>query len=515
MKKLAKILVSALLAVTMCLIVGCDLSGGGSSTKPDPDPTPEVKTVEGNYTLTQKSVSSIDITDRFLSNVINFEKGAVSWTEITMAGREVQNGTYTVANNKVMIKIGLKTYEFETDEDFSKLEFSGKINRKTVIMNYVKNDMYKEPSDLGAVDFKGELFGDDINENFYNYCPTVIMEGRFMHIWYCSNKDSGNVTDYIAYRKGTLHDDGKWSFSEKSLVLEHGAQGEWDCRHVCDPTVVKGEFNYNNEKYGYLMAYLGCASSNVTVNEVGIAIAKSPEGPWIKPALINPVADYYKDFDLSRTDPSLNAGKPEATCWGYGQPSLLSVDKKGTVILFYSAGVTTGTFTNAEMWNFSDINNPVRLNKLMVSNKNITNSAGGQDVINNADFAYDPQTGRLYCIKEDFPYPTQNGTNWITGSNTIFYVDIGKTEILGSRLFENYQYSWTMLGKVDSGSTGFKRNHNMGIVTDAYGYLTDSMQIPVVYTMAQTSDEYPDWNKGGQWPSLHTYRLHGIMIEVE
>lgn len=512
MKKLTRIFVAVMVTIAMCLSVGCDLNGGSNDTPP----TPTTQSAEeGNYTLTEKTIASLDVTSKFLSNVINLKDGAVTWTEITMSGKNVQTGTYTLASGKVTVKIGLKSYEFTTDNNFSKLEFSGKINRKNVVMNYVKNEQYVEPSDLGSVDFKGELFGDDINENFYNYCPTIIMEGRTMHIWYCSNKDSGNVTDYVAYRKGTLHDDGKWSFSEKSLVLEHGETGEWDSRHVCDPSVIKGEFKYNGETYNYLMAYLGCFTSNVTKNEVGIAIAKSPEGPWVKPASINPVANFFNDYGLSRTDLDSNVDNSANNSWGYGQPSLVSVDKKGTVMLFYSAGVPTGTFTNVEMWNFSNLNNPERIKRINVSNKNITNSSGGSDVINNADFCYDPQTGRLYCVKEDFGYPTSDGINWISGSNTVFYTDIGKTETVGSRLFEDDQYSWVMVGKIDSGATGYKRNHNMGIVTDAYGYMLDSSELPVVYTMSELPSKYPDWNKGGQWPALHTYRLHGIMIEIE
>lgn len=515
MKNLAKIMLAVILCLSLFTAVGCDLSGNGSSTKPTPDPKPDVATADGTYTLVEKTVAGLDVTERFLSNVITLKDGAVTWTEITMSGSEVQNGTYTDKNNVVSVKIGLKTYEFATDEDFSKLEFSGKINRKNVVMNYQRNDDFVFSADTGDVAFTGELFGDDINENFYNYCPTVIMEGRTMHIWYCSNKVSGNVTDYVAYRKGTLHDDGKWSFSDKKIVLEHGEAGEWDSRHVCDPTVVKGEFDYNGERYNYLMAFLGCLTSNNTKNEVGIAVAKSPEGPWIKPQGLNPVADFYSDFGLSRTDSSLNADITANNSWGYGQPSLISADKRGQVILFYSAGVPTGTFTNAELWDFSDLNNPSRLNKLMVSNKNITNASGGSDVINNADFTYDPQTGRLYCVKEDFGYPTDSGITWIAGSNTVFYVDIGKTDVVGSRLFVDYQYSWTMAGKIDSGSTGFKRNHNMGIVTDEYGYMLDSLRLPVIYTMSMTPQDFPDWNLGGQWPALHTYRLHGIMLDIE
>lgn len=507
--------VSLLLTVAMLatLFVGCVTQPPVPTEAPTEQmPTEAPEDAVLYYTLTKKTVGGVDITARFLLSLLTLADGKAVWTEITANGTETQEGTYEISDNIISVRIGLKTYEFTTDESKSTLEFSGKINRKNVVMQYVKDENFAFSDDKGDVVFTDELFGDDINENFYNYCPSVMIEGRTMHIWYCSNEKSGNVTDYVAYRKGTLHDDGKWTFSEKKLVLGPGANGTWDCRHVCDPSVVKGEFQYNGTQYNYLMAYLGCLTSDCTRNEVGIALAQNPEGPWVKPENINPIADFHADYDLSRT--GSNSGKPAHTYWGYGQPSLVSVDEKGQVILFYAAGTPTGTYTIAELWDLSNVNAPVEKHSLMVSNKGITNSSGGSDVINNADFAYDPQTGRLYCIKEDFPYPNSDGINWIPSSNSIFYVEIGKGDALGTRIFEDYNYTWTMAGKIDSGATGYKRNHNCAIVTDAYGRITDSLCLSFVYTMSLLPAEFPDWSAGGQWPALHTYRLHGFTLDI-
>ncbi len=468
---------------------------------------------QGWYTLKLKTISGINVTDTFLTNAIHLYEGKADWYQITLSGTELSQGTYTAENGTVTVKIGLKTYAFTTDGNYSYLTYQGKINRKSVVMNYDKNSLFAFSQDKGQVNFSDELFGDDIEKNFYNYCPTAIIEDRTMHVWYCSNKDDGNVTDHVAYRKGTLHDDGRWTFGDKQLVLEHGTSGQWDSRHVCDPTVVKGVFKNGTETYNYMMAFLGCLTSNNTKNEVGVAFAKSPEGPWVKYG-DNPIADFYADYSLSRTDSSANSEIAANSSWGYGQPSLISADKNGKVILFYSAGVPTGTFTVAELWDFGNIQTPVRLNKLMVSNKGITNASGGQDVINNADFAYDAQRNRLYCIKEDFPYPTGNGINWIAGTNSVFYVDLGEGKGVADRIFEDYNYTWTMAGTLNEAMTGFKRNHNAGLLTDAYGQLTDSTRLAVLYTMSKTPEDFPDWSHGGQWPALHTYRIHGITIEL-
>ena len=125
---------------------------------------------------------------------------------------------------------------------------------------------------------KGE---DKTMEYFYNYCPTIFEEDGVRHIYYCANKKHGNVTDYVAYRKGVKDETGRFIYSDIQYVLEP-TENSWDSRHVCDPSVVKGEFTYNQENYNYLMAYLGCVTSDNTSNEVGLAVSKSPEGPWIK-----------------------------------------------------------------------------------------------------------------------------------------------------------------------------------------------------------------------------------------
>lgn len=31
---------------------------------------------------------------------------------------------------------------------------------------------------------------------------------------------------------------------------------------------------------------------------------------------------------------------------------------------------------------------------------------------------------------------------------------------------------------------------------------------------ADLAESYPDWALGGQWPSLHTYRIHGAFFDI-
>ncbi len=467
------------------------------------------KLKNGYYLLEEKQEKGLNITGSYIFNAILVEDDCLTWYEVDYTGKKVQTGTITITNQTVSLNIGLKKYDFSANEDYTTLKFNNKINRVETAMTYTYQKDFKAPIDTGSTNFEDELFGDDINENFYNYCPSVMIEnGTTMHIWYCSNKDSGRVVDHIAYRKGTLTSDGKWTFGEKEFVLEPTSD-TWDKAHVCDPTVIKGNFNYNGEDYHYLMAYLGCATTNVTVNEVGVAVSKNPNGPFIKIDELNPIANFNQAIiEHGNTDDWKKS-------WGYGQPSLVSIDKAGKIMLFYTAGTPKSTHTVCEEWDLSNLNNPIRLSSNNLSPIGVTNAVGGADSINNADFAYDPATNRLICIKEDFPYPTNGETNWITGSNTLMYMELDENEETPMHtLATNTSKTWIVFGNISKNSTGYERNHNAGLVTDEYGWVLSSTKIGVVYTMSMLRTDYPDWNGSGQWPALHTYRLHGIVLDL-
>ncbi len=490
---------SAILTIACCF-AGCNLFNDPEGNEGNEgNEGVEIGTL-GFYVLDGKTVQGNEIGGEYLFNCISLQEGGEAvWYETDFSGRTEKTGTFTVSENTVTVTIGVRPYEFVYNDETGTMTFTGKINRQNVVMRYVYDEDYSLPATTtSGVAFTDELFGEDLNENFYNYCPTIIMEGNdTMHVWYCSNKDSGNVTDYIAYRKGTLNGAGKWEFSERQLVLEHGEEGEWDGRHVCDPTVIQGAFQKGNQTYSYLMAFLGCKTGNNQYNEVGLAVAKSPEGPWEKLEDMNPVANFYEsDLFVEGT-------------WGFGQPSLLSVNEKGKVLLFYAGGALQ-THTYVEEWDLSNLNNPQKLRSAQINERGVVNTSGGTDCINNADFAYDPVLGRLYCLKEDFPYPTDGGVNWITGSNTLMYLEVGNNFDL---LFGNEVYTWSVCGQLTSG-TGHARNHNAGIVTNSFGCLTNPYRVPVLYTAAKLLTEFPDWELGGQWPSLHTYRIHGISFDV-
>lgn len=485
--------------VGMAAFAACD-------QPPEEEPGEEETAVcEGWYVLDGKTVQGVDVTEEYLYNCIYFHEGVASWYEIDYSGMSEKSGAYTADETSVVIEIGVRTYSFSFDAQKNEIAFSGKINKQNVVMNYRFDKNFYLPVTENGATFTEELFGESKEENFYNYCPSVMMEGNnVMHVWYCTNLESGIVRDYVGYRKGTLNASGKWEFSEKKIALSPDPDADkWDGKHTCDPSVVKGDFSMNGERYSYLMAYLGCKAGDV--NSVGIALSKTPEGPYIKVQSLNPIANYFTSDDY------VDDGN---YYWGYGQPCVISSDGAGKVLLFYSKGTSKKTCTQVEEWDLSDLGSPQKLRSAEVREKNVVNASGGSDCINNADFSYDPATGRLYCIKEDFPYPSDDtGVTWLTGANTLMYADLGDRGF--DLLFDSAEiYSWNVCDSLSADGKTYVRAHNFGIVTDPFGRLVNPLRVPVLYTVSEAASAYPDWSLNGQWPALHTYRIHGYVFEV-
>lgn len=335
--------------------------------------------------------------------------------------------------------------------------------------------------------------------NKYNYCPSYFIEDNIAHVYYCTNKDEGNVTDYVGYRKGEVVNN-KVKYSDNSqYVLTHGEMGSWDSRHACDPSVVKGEFKYHGEEYNYLMAYLGCVPSDCTQNETGIAVSKTPDGPWIKcdfkedgVTKINPIVP-FSDFSCNETS------------WGTGQPSLVSVDKKGRVLLFTTVGATNGTFTNLREYDFSDIDNYKLLReRVSINIDGIRGSTGSASFINNADFGYDEVNKRIIMSKPRQFFGTDGKSpSFIADTIDVYYIDDTEGSEIGDVLFagKNTTKIWKLIGSVNESLTGFLRNHNTGLVTDEYKRIDSSSPLGVLFTRG-------DEDRGGQWSYLSTYRLY-------
>ncbi len=337
---------------------------------------------------------------------------------------------------------------------------------------------------------------------FYNYCPSVFIENNKQYVYYCTNKDEGNVTDYIGYREGTISDD-KINYTDVQYTLEHGSLGNWDSRHACDPSVIKGKFQFHGENYSYLMAYLGCITSDCTLNDTGIAVSKTPNGPWVK-------CDFKTD-GTTKINPVVSCEELGITgnLWGTGQPSLVSVDGEGRVLLFTTIGAASGTYTNLREYDFSNIDEYVKIReRTKITTVGIRAGRTGADIINNADFAYDVESRRILMVKGRQPFGSDNKSPGIVADTLdVYYIDDTEGTNVGDVLFagNNTDKQWKLIASIGQNETGFLRNHNAGLITDEYGHYIDNGRIGVAFTR---SDE----GQSSNWSYLCTYRIYATSV---
>lgn len=318
---------------------------------------------------------------------------------------------------------------------------------------------------------------DDV-EGIYNYCPSPVqIDEETMYIFYCANSWPGLVIDDIYARKGSLVN-GRWQFGEKFRVLEPSRIG-WDNIHVCDPDVIKGEFRYKDETYSWMMVYLGCDLHYCYHNQIGVAFAKDITGPYIKYDK-NPLITYDEPYH-----------------WGAGQACLMSLDGKGKFRILYTQSVHEYArhYTNVRtFWrdvDLSDADHPIVGEEVVMHEGGVMNYGGkGEVAVFNPTVAWDREN--------DIYYLTREGTPFDRGRTPDFISSYTQVLAISRKDFERNEGGWRTVYNIGKLDTGYERNHNAGIVKDAYGSLCKEGVLPVVVTVSEIQDQDFLW----------TYRIH-------
>ena len=319
---------------------------------------------------------------------------------------------------------------------------------------------------------------------FYTYAPSVVREGATEWIWSCHNDESGVIKDHIYLTRLV---DG--AVQESRSVLQASPAPAWDSFHVCDPSVVAGNFNYDGTQYRYAMFYLGNDLDASAHNQVGVAFATDPEGPWTK------YPEPLVTFD--RTDQ-----------WGVGQPSAVSLaGKSGKILLAYTRGDTS---TRAYVQSL-DLSHMDRLrvgDPVLLPTEGLTGHDGALDYLNGYDIALDRTGHRVYTVREQHPYPQDNPW-WIGPSVQVN--SIGTAELLKG------DGAWRVEGDINESLTGFTRNHNADLVRTWTGSLPERDSLSVVFTDSCSSlptVDDPDWSTA-TCDSLFSYDLWEIEGSIE
>ena len=152
-----------------------------------------------------------------------------------------------------------------------------------------------------------------------------------------------------------------------------------------------------------------------------------------------------------------------------------------------------GTRQMVDEWDLTNLDAPSRIQTETLSTRGLLNLNSESDFMNNADFVYDAEQNRFYAVSDCHPNPTDT-PNYIASHCRVTYFTAGRsfTDII-----------WSRFKTIAPKDTGFPRNHNAGILRDAYGHLPDNGYLSVFYTVAQTGND-----------SLWSYRIYDYNIPL-
>ncbi len=322
---------------------------------------------------------------------------------------------------------------------------------------------------------------------FYAYAPSLMQtDSTTRYVYYTTNNEKENaLSDVIAVRKGTLHD-GEYVYGDRQIVLTP-TENQWDSQRVTCPSVINGSFSYQGESYTVLMAYTANSIEASKNFQIGLAVAKNPEGPFIKVGNA-PIIAYDPDISGSQ--------------YGAGNPSLVSFDKKGKVRLFYSHGDNNLSSTRVVDADLTNLDTPQLSGYLTVSYLGLPDDGLGFPLVANGDFALSADGGTLYMVKDGFPYATNE-------PKVASKLTLAKMEARG---VYDPNGTWDTLVPeinqidtfVDEEHLGWPRMYSACILRDGYGHLLDSDKLFLCFTSSCEASGLEDKSYLFS-PGLHMY----------
>jgi hypothetical protein len=102
----------------------------------------------------------------------------------------------------------------------------------------------------------------------YDYAPAHLFVEGVHTIWWCTASSSGDEI-WMATKPGKLGAGG-WTPAGKVFGRR---RSPLTFQHTCDPSVLKGDFSFGGEPYGYAMYYTSARQSGGVNNAIGVAFS--------------------------------------------------------------------------------------------------------------------------------------------------------------------------------------------------------------------------------------------------
>lgn len=328
-----------------------------------------------------------------------------------------------------------------------------------------------------------EIFG-FYGQNRYSYCPSIVkLDDGTIHMYFCGNPTQNIMVDNIYHIR--INPDS--TLTSAKSVLQPGDSGSWDDHHTCDPSVVAGDFSMNGIRYKYAMFFLS-NRYNFFYNEIGVAFSNDLEANnWVKYPYQIIEKSWSNGGDQNITSSQLS--------WGAGQPSAVSLDRKGQILLTYTLGDIDGTRILWTRLDFSDMNKF----KLTQSTRMVTSGLTQLDYVNvdytcDSDFGIDWKDSVITIVRPVQPNPSSYPA-YLNISLEVDYMFLGD--------FLQSKGKWSRLLRITPAITKYPRNHNAAIERNMYGGIEDWETPTIYYTTSKASPDVVWGTKPAEW----TYRI--------
>ena len=311
-------------------------------------------------------------------------------------------------------------------------------------------------------------------------------------IFYCANINPYEIRDHILFRTRPNNHSAFSSPPQVALAPYNediNNSVAWDAVHVCDPRVVRGDFESTDGVFEFAMFYTGtdCYSQDYphpgcvgsSHNQIGVVFARNEScvlrGDWKR-----------------LTSTPMIASKGTYSEWGVGQPSATSVDGESTLLLFYTVSYLNNHIVANEL-DLRSIAQPVVVETLGVVTDGLQDIGTADPIIfNNAKFAFVDGLDMFVMMREQHPYPddfiSQQIQIAVTNQSTIW----------------QQKGSWYQVGEIAPILTGWDRSHNAGFATSEYGHIQGD-RLRLLYSTATAMADFDQ--------ELWTYLLHELDVQ--
>ncbi|CAF1487648.1 unnamed protein product [Adineta ricciae] len=246
--------------------------------------------------------------------------------------------------------------------------------------------------------------------------------------------------------------------------------------HVCDPSVVRGDFRFNDRSYKFALFYTGAPFDISKFNQIGVAFSNSlVSADWIRypyPLIRHPDILMIGSTSYIDKEKIGNIRDPQQP-FGVAQPTATSVSG-GVVLLAYTVGDRYGTRAEVRTVDLSHLDKAPQ-----VSTYRLITTNGLIDpihvVLNNFDMTYDSVLDHFYIIRDG--YPQFGGTSPDFLSRSVELASISAAAMWSNK---TCHYNWTSWGRINTVQlSNAKRIHNAGIVRNEWGGLIKPIKVMV------------------------------------